>query len=226
MRRQTDYENELWETDNMVAINRDETHFELPALRGIQQWRLYYSVMMEAADVATICYSKDALQKDNELPIEFRRQRKVSSLRAKRLYEYLMDAAIGKSNYILPSLTVTVDGPIEFVPIDEKPLGPGILRCRTDRAWLLADGQHRSEAIRRVRAAYYREEYRGKKLTRQQLWNLEDLLGHHLPIMVWHEVGDVAAQQIFADINRNVSKPDKELLDAFDHRGKVCHSQV
>lgn len=187
------------------------------AIRGVQQGREFYTAMIALQTAADFCVSRDALE-DGDIPIQYRRQRELSKVRTTRLFRYLLHAAMDKTDYVLPALTCTIDGCLEFVPVDDGPTG--LLRFEVGRPWFLADGQHRVEAIKRLRAVYRKGEVGRVKLTREQNWRLQDVLIAHVPITIFHEAGDQVAQQIFADINRNSSKPPRELLDAFDHRSK------
>jgi DGQHR domain-containing protein len=185
----------------------------VPAIRGVQQHRQFYTVMLRLNEAASLCVTKDSLEKD--LPVEYRTQRKLSALRASKLFQYLLDAAITKSDYVLPSLTCTIDR-IEFEGRDTV----GVIKVPKGSPWYLADGQHRIEAIKRLRAVYYKGVLGKQKLGKNDKYNLEWMLNQHVPVTVFHEAGYVKAQQIFADINKHSSKPDKELLSLFDHRSK------
>lgn len=196
------------------------------AIRGIQNRREYYTVMMTLENVAKMLKSPDEAQQKEwaefggVLPMQFRRQRRLSGARAIKLYRYLMDAAITRTSYVLPSLTCVIDARITF-----KPFADGA-RCGNvwypkDAPWLVVDGQHRVAAIKRVWASDRSGFYEKKRLTKTQRWAVEYLVAESIPVTVFHDSGYERAQQMFADINRNVSKPSRELLDAFDHRRKA-----
>lgn len=190
------------------------SYVEYPATRGIQRHREFYSVMVEMREIARVCMSAD--QRDEEVPLQFRRQRPLSALRSNNLFRYLLKAALTKGDFVIPALTCTTH-PIEWIgegfagSIKVNPLHP----------WFLADGQHRVSAIKKLKTAFRRGEADKRKFSSTEKYNLEWMLSQHVPVTLFHECGHKGAQQLFVDINRNSSKPPKALMDAFDHRSKL-----
>lgn len=189
----------------------------LPAVEGIQAGRVFYTVMLQYKAVAALCVSPDVGCED--LPLEYRRQRSVSSLRAAKVHRYLVEAAVTRGDYVFPSLVVTVDGKLNFKP-SSTVRSIGLLAVPHKAAWNIVDGQHRVEAIKRL----CRGDLGGRTLNKRERWNLEDTLENSVPVMVFTEGGYAKSQQMFVDINRNVSKPNRNLLEAFDHRRKDSES--
>lgn len=187
---------------------------KIPAIRAIQQGREFYTTMITMREVAAKCVSPDAGYTD--LPLEHRRQRALSSLRLARLYRYLRNAALNNTPYVLPAITCLVDCRLTFHPGNVSQVG--FLEFTDSASWFLADGQHRAEAIRRLLRDSRLRAVGKRRLSTKEQWNLEDFLEHSMPVTIFCDVGTKAAQQMFVDLNRNVSKPSRELLIAFDHR--------
>ncbi|EIU7553796.1 DNA sulfur modification protein DndB [Vibrio vulnificus] len=164
--------------------------FEIPAVRGLQAGRLFYSMTVPMGSFKRLI----AFDTGNVLQ---RSQRDVNAVRAKKISTYIIE---NKQSYVLPSVCGAMDS--EMVEFIESELSPnvGILRVNMDADLYLFDGQHRSTgAIDAVS-------------------NDVDLRSHHLPIMLFVGMTLEERQQAFADINGFTVKPSKSLSDTYNNR--------
>jgi DNA sulfur modification protein DndB len=132
-----------------------------------------------------------------KISLEDRHQRTLSQKRAEEIGDYLVEATKKGQTYVLPPLVASIEG--ETVAFEEIKDGVGVISVDLDTAtFLLNDGQHRRKGIELAL-----EEYPSLK---------DDEIG----VFLLTETSLEDAQQIFADINRNVKAPSKSLALTFD----------
>lgn len=173
--------------------------YSFPATRGVQAGKEYFTCTVPV-DVAVKIF---LFNESDELPVELRRQRTISDRRVNDLKDYIIE---NPKTYVLPALTASINGDVEFEPIAEEGLlsDIGMLKCPIAAQFLLADGQHRKAGLAKA------------------LKDNPELADEHISVVFFHDLGLKRAQQIFADINRNAKTPDANINLAFDHRDPIA----
>ena len=167
--------------------------FDVPAVRGIQAGRCYFSMTPPMGTLKRLI----AFDTGNVLQ---RSQREVNKTRAKNISDYILD---NKETYVLPSLAGVVDeNMIQFIESDLSP-NVGILRISMDADVFLFDGQHRSTGII------------------DAVSKDSDLRSHSTPIMLFSGMTLEDRQQAFADINGHTVKPSISISDTYNKRNDL-----
>lgn len=187
--------------------------WRIPAVRGIQSGREYYTAMLRLGDVIKmigVTRSEPNVAK----PGDFKSlvQRSVNWRRVDALMKYILsgfEASQSKNRkvrvangYVLSALTCVFDPgdelAFELLP-DSEDLG--ILSLpRGSTKFHLADGQHRAAGIEK--AVQFNPA----------------LADETVPVTLFLDVGQEFKQQVFLDLNQNVVKPNASLFTALDHR--------
>lgn len=113
--------------------------YQFPAVKGIQACREYYTSMVPLEVIAKIFQFVD-----EELPPEIRSQRILNRNRIPEIRDYIL---FNPNNYVFSSLTVSVDGDLEFTPASDLIPQVGIISISMTARFLINDGQHRRAAI-------------------------------------------------------------------------------
>ncbi len=180
--------------------NTDLTEYvhSFPAMRGIQAGREYYVAMCPMGLVPKL-FRFD----DDNLPPDLRAQRKLNKARIPKLTEYLVE---NPDNYVFSSLTASVDGTVQFVPMtnsgDGKKLGR--VSISMDASLVINDGQHRRAAIEAA------------------LKERPALAYETISIVLFVDKGLANSQQMFADLNRHAVRPARSLGILYDHRNPLA----
>lgn len=171
-------------------------NYEFTALRGIQAGTAYYVAMCPLKLVGRLFHFDDG-----DVPAEFRAQRVLNRSRVPHIARYIAD---NTSEYILSSLTASVDGDLAFEPVDRNGLRTvGKLRIAMTAKIVLNDGQHRRAAI-------------------EQALKERPLLGDEtISVLFFVDHGLSRTQQMFADLNRHAIRPTKSLGVLYDHRDRL-----
>lgn len=171
---------------------------EFPATRGIQAGVSYYSCSVPIRVLAKLF-----LFDEEEVPVELRTQRTLDEKRVVGLRDYVID---NPKTYVIPSLTVSIDGDLEFIPASEEGIlrQVGVLRVAIAAKFVINDGQHRKAGLAKA------------------LQENPALGSESVSVLFYLDVGLKRCQQIFADINRNMKVPDASIGIAFDHRDHVA----
>lgn len=171
-----------------------EKYFELPAVKGIQAGRPYYSVMCPL-DIVTklFCYV------DNTLPINMRAQRVLNKQRIPEMKNYILN---NRKSYVFSSLTATIDGYLEFTSKNNSSVG--YLKIGMNSRILINDGQHRRAAIE------------------EALKEASDLKYEDISIVIYDDIGLKRSQQIFSDLNRYAVRSTRSLNILFDNRDEFA----
>jgi len=167
------------------------------AVRGTQAGRPCYSAMCPMRIIPKIFVFDE-----EEVPPEMRAQRKLNKSRLPEMANYLIE---NRNDYILSSLTASIDGETQFEPIDESNANIGVLKISMDARILINDGQHRRAAI-------------------EEAINTNIELGHdHIPVVFFLDVGLVKSQQMFADLNKHAVRPSPSLSTLYDRREELSN---
>ena len=172
----------------------DPLSYQFPALRGVQAGRAYYVIMCPLRLVPRLF-----LFDEEELPPELRAQRVLNKARIPDISTYI---AQNKDQYIFSSLTASIDGEIQFDPIDDTDGGRNIgnLVISMSSKLIINDGQHRRAAIEKA------------------LKEAPELGDETISIVFFLDQGLRRSQQQFADLNKHAVRPTKSLGILYDHR--------
>jgi DNA sulfur modification protein DndB len=168
------------------------------AVRGIQAGRPCYIAMCPMRIIPKIFVFDE-----DEVPAELRAQRKLNKGRIPEMTNYLIE---NRNDYTLSSLTASIDGETEFVPVDEQSgVNIGTLKISMDAQILLNDGQHRRAAI-------------------EEAVNNNTELGHdHISVVFFLDNGLKRSQQMFADLNKHAVRPSPSLATLYDQREELSN---
>ena len=168
-----------------------------PALRGTQAGREFYAAMCPMGLVPKIFVFNE-----EEVPPELRAQRTLNRNRVPVVAQYMIQ---NPENYIVSALTASVDCSVKFEPLDnsESVQSIGILSIPMDAKLLINDGQHRRAAIE------------------QAVKENPELRNDYVPILFFIDKGLKRSQQMFVDLNKNVTKPSDSLNTLYDHRDPI-----
>lgn len=172
----------------------EEFYHKFPAVRGVQAGRPCYVAMCPMRLVPKLFVFDE-----DEVPADLRAQRTLNRQRVPEIATYLVD---NPTNYTLSSLTASIDGAIEFLPLADTGPGQnmGELAISMDAKILINDGQHRRAAIEEAIVE-----------------NRE--LGHdHISILFFLDDGLDRSQQMFADLNKNAVRPSTSISTLYDLR--------
>ncbi|MDO7929190.1 MULTISPECIES: DNA sulfur modification protein DndB [Pseudomonas syringae group] len=172
--------------------------YHFTAMRGIQAGRAYYVLMCPLKLVPKL-FRFD----DEALPPELRAQRVLNRTRIPQIARYICEHL---DEYILSSLCASVDGELEFEPIER--VGPmrsvGTLRIGMSATILINDGQHRRAAIE------------------EALVERPELGDESISIVLFADGGLLRSQQMFADLNVHAIRPTKSIRLLYDHRDEIA----
>ena len=167
------------------------------AVRGIQAGRPCYIAMCPMRIIPKIFVFDE-----DEVPAELRAQRKLNKGRIPEMTNYLIE---NPKDYTLSSLTASIDGETEFVPMSEAATNIGTLKISMDAQILLNDGQHRRAAI-------------------EEAVSNNTELGHdHISVVFFLDNGLKRSQQMFADLNKHAVRPSPSLATLYDQREELSN---
>ncbi|EMT6398497.1 TPA: DGQHR domain-containing protein [Klebsiella oxytoca] len=172
--------------------------FEFPASRGTQGGSIVLMLTVPARTLTRV------LASDNYGDTLERSQRELNPARAKKFYQYLVEAYENKEPFIIPPLVGNCDSYVEFEEFGNTNVG--VARFPMDAEIKLFDGQHRAAGI----AEYCR--------------TIDEPI--HVPMMLTLQLPLKTRQQFFSDINNNVSKPSAAINMAYNGRDKNAQEMV
>jgi DNA sulfur modification protein DndB len=168
--------------------------YTFAAMRGVQAGREYYVTMCPLSILPSLLKFVKP-----DLPPELRAQRLLNRGRIPEITRYLTD---NPKDYILSSLTASIDGDVVFEPLgrgaDERAFGR--LHIPMQATVLVQDGQHRHAAII------------------EALKKRSDLGDDTISVVFFVDVGLQRSQQMFADLNRYAIRTTSSLGLLYDHR--------
>ena len=169
------------------------------AVRGIQAGRPCYIAMCPMRIIPKIFVFNE-----DEVPPEIRAQRKLNKGRIPEMSNYLIN---NQKDYILSSLTASIDGETEFEPFSNKAgeNNIGTFKISMDAQILINDGQHRRAAIEAA------------------VKNESDLGHDHISVVFFLDDGLKKSQQMFADLNKHAVRPSPSLSTLYDQREELSN---
>lgn len=171
---------------------RNEPCFAVPAVRGVQAGSEFYLAQIPYPILARLF----VFDEEELVPAELRAQRVLNKKRAEGISEYIIE---NRDDYVLPSLTASVDTAMAFEPLEGVPQ-LGTLHIPMSATMLINDGQHRRYAIELALKAD------------------STLQNETAPVQIHFDKGLARSQQIFADINNKAVKPSSAINALYDHR--------
>lgn len=166
--------------------------FLFPAVKGVQASRDYYAAMVPLEIIPGL-FRFEA----EEQPPEMRAQRVLNKARIPDICNYMLN---NPDSYVFSSLTVSVDGAMEFQPFDEENPFVGQVYISMNARFLINDGQHRQAAI-------------AEAVKRNPA-----LKSEHISVVFYHDEGLRRAQQMFSDLNRYAIRPTRSINILFNSR--------
>lgn len=165
-----------------------------PAIRGWQAKKEYFTIMCPLKLIPKIF-----LFDEEEVPAEYRSQRILNKNRIPEITTYILN---NSTDYVFSSLTASVDGEMEFIPINQdgglKDIGQ--LTVSLDARFLINDGQHRRAAI-------------------EEALKINSELGNEtISIVIFQDDDLKKSQQIFSDLNRHAVNTTTSIGILYDHR--------
>ena len=180
-------------------------NYSFTALRGQQAGREYYVIMCPLKLIPKIF-----LFDEEELPPELRAQRTLNRSRVPDIRDYLVQ---NPTEYAFASLTASIDGTVEFNPLENTELGHdvGRLVIPMTARFVINDGQHRRAAIE------------------EALKERPELAAETISVVFFLDQDLERSQQLFADLNKHAVRPTKSLGILYDHRdplATLCREMV
>jgi len=169
-------------------------NYTFTAIRGLQAEREFF---------VTICpldlIPRIFLYNEEQLPPDLRAQRTLNKARIPDIANYL---ANNQDDYVLSSITASIDGEVTFEPIKEGS-SLGTLRIPLNSRIIINDGQHRRAAIERA-------------------INMNPSLAYDsISVVFYIDVGLKKSQQMFADLNKNAVRPSRSLNILYNNRSPL-----
>lgn len=168
--------------------------YVFPSIRGTQAGREFYVSMCPLRLIPKIF-----LFDEEELKPELRAQRLLNKSRVPEMARYIVE---NKNDYVFSSITASIDGDVNFVPLGEEGDASlvGSLRVDMQSHFIINDGQHRRAAI-------------------EEALKQNPALGEEtLSVVFFVDRGLNRCQQMFADLNRYAVKTSSSLGLCYDHR--------
>jgi len=170
-------------------------NYVFTAIKGKQAGRDYFIAMCPLKLVPKIFLFDEA-----ELRPEIRAQRLLNKARIPEIGEYLAE---NPKDYVLSSITASIDGEVEFIPFKSESNAQndaGRLIVPMTARFLINDGQHRRAGI-------------------EEALRLSPELGEEaISVVFFLDVGLKRSQQMFADLNRHAVRPTFSIGVLYDHR--------
>lgn len=170
----------------------NESHYSFAALSGIQGRQATYLIQ-----VPLKVLSKLIKPEDMDVPVDQRSQRMLNKTRVAQIAKYITE---NPNSYILPPLVGYIKcGEVKFEKL-ENTSNLGLLKISIDSDIFLSDGQHRRAAV--------------EEAIRERQFLGEETIG----LLVYTGASVESAQQVFADININATKPAQSIKLLYNHR--------
>jgi len=184
---------------SMKSIETDDPfNYVFTAVRGIQAGREYYIAMCPLKLIPKIFVFNE-----EEIPASLRAQRTLNKARIPEMSRYIFD---NPENYTFSSLTASIDGKVQFQPIDESGVNSkvGYLIIPMSSKFLINDGQHRRAAI-------------------EVALKIRPELGNEtMSVVFFLDAGLKRSQQMFSDLNKHAIRPTKSLGILYDHKDEMA----
>ena len=168
------------------------------AIKGKQSGDDYFTVICEMGLIPKLF-----LFNESTIPTELRAQRHINKGRIPEMAKYIVD---NPKNYIFSALTASIDGNINFKPlqINGEDSEVGELEISGDAKLMINDGQHRRAAIEKA------------------LGENPELRKDSIAVVFFKDKGLKKSQQMFSDLNRHAIRPATSIARLYDHRDPVA----
>lgn len=166
--------------------------YVFPAVKGFQARREYYISMLPLGIIPKLFRFTG-----EELPAEARSQRVLNRGRIPEIRDYVLT---NPANYVFSSLTVSVDGEMEFSPAAQEDPFIGHIMIAMNARFLINDGQHRCAAIE------------------EAIQKEPALAEEHISVVFYRDEGLRRAQQMFSDLNRFAIRTTKSINILYNSR--------
>lgn len=169
--------------------------YKFPAIKGIQAGEEYFACMVPLSVLKNIF-----LDTDNDVPAEYRAQRKLNESRIPEIKKYILD---NRYTYVFSALAASIDGNIKFISLSDAEDAIGVVEIPMTAKILINDGQHRKAAI----LAALEED--------------ETLFDETIPVVLFKDKGLLRSQQMFTDLNKHAVTTSKSLNALYDSRDRA-----
>ena len=176
----------------------EANRYSFTAMRGIQAGKAFFVLLCPLKLVPKL-FRFD----DESVPPELRAQRVLNRARVPQIARYIAD---NPQEYTLSSLCASVDGEVEFEPVQEQGAmrNVGVLHIGMSCTILINDGQHRRAAIE------------------EAIKERPDIGDESISVVLFADGGLARSQQMFADLNVHATKPTKSIRLLYDHRDEFA----
>ncbi|MDH5401951.1 MAG: DNA sulfur modification protein DndB [Candidatus Heimdallarchaeota archaeon] len=179
------------QTSKKIDLDDASGFISFPAIRGVQASREFYTAMVPFKQIPRIFVFNEY-----EVPPNLRAQRNLNVARVPSIAKYVIN---NKNDYVFSALTASIDGKMDFLPIEKKsPIGE--IKISMNATLIINDGQHRRAAIEKV------------------LEERPDLAYESIPVVFFVDLGLARSQQMFADLNKNAVRPSRSLSILYNIR--------
>jgi DNA sulfur modification protein DndB len=166
--------------------------YTFAAIKGVQAGREYYVAMCPLKLIPKIF-----LFDEDEIPANLRAQRALNKARIPEIARYLIE---NPKQYVLSSLTASIDGEVRFEPMVDNSCYMGKLIAPMTARFIINDGQHRRAAI-------------------EEALKIKPEIGDEtISVVFFRDGGLRRSQQMFADLNKHAIRPTKSLGILYDLR--------
>ncbi|WP_394538800.1 DNA sulfur modification protein DndB [Lysobacter enzymogenes] len=176
----------------------EANRYSFTAMRGIQAGKAFFVLLCPLKLVPKL-FRFD----DESVPPELRAQRILNRARVPQIARYIAD---NPQEYILSSLCASVDGEVEFEPVQEQGAmrNIGVLHIGMSSTILINDGQHRRAAIE------------------EAIRERPDIGDESISVVLFADGGLIRSQQMFADLNVHATRPTRSIRLLYDHRDEFA----
>lgn len=176
-------------------FRKNETHFIIPVIRGIQGGKIFYTANLPMRHITEVIPPVNV-----HAPVQDRAQRKLNKKRAQAIAEYIDD---NRGSYVLPAITISLMESglreIKFEPVREGE-SFGELYIPINHSILLNDGQHRHSAIQSLND------------------NFSSQVHDTIALTIYQDINKATASQMFTDINLNAVRPSGSINTLYNNR--------
>lgn len=170
---------------------------QMPAVKGTQCGREYYTIIVPFSLLPKLFYYNEEL-----VPAELRAQRELNEKRVPEIASYILH----NDDWLFSSLTATVDGDLEFMPISPEQPDVGTLEVDMNANFFINDGQHRRAGI--IEAMQQNPMLKNETIS----------------VVIFQYESVEHSNQMFADLNRYAQKPTKSLNVLYDSRDPLSQA--
>lgn len=167
--------------------------YHFPCVKGTQAGSDFYICMVPLGLLSKL-FAFDT----NDVPPEYRAQRKLNESRIPEIREYILG---NRDSYVFSALAASIDGQTLFIPSAGS---IGTLEVDMNATFLINDGQHRRAAIE----AAIEED--------------STLAEETIPIVFFKDKGLKRSQQMFSDLNKHAVISSKSLNTLYESKDSIA----